>query len=360
MNSFEPQQDVDPPQQDNTPSLKTKEKRLRKTNTIRLKKNTVIVEKEIPTIQNSNITKLCNYSVSELRQFLKSHNLYVSGTKKVLHDRLFLWLTTSKNAVKIQSFFRGHLVRSVYIKFKTYQGMIKDCINEQDFCSFEPLADIDKFQLICVKDPDGPVYGFDICSVCQYKRNLEFGVELTNPYTRNKFPSSFFSDLTRIVYASKHNIISTIVDIKPDPDVESLSFEKKVELRALSLFQHMNSLGNYSEASWYLYLSRRRVIRMIQELYDIWQFRLNIQQETKRAICPPTGNPFGSSLEVRILDMTDIELKNFVLGILESFVFNGVDRDSQHLGSFYVLGALSLVSSTAAEACPWLFHSFVY
>lgn len=358
MNSLEPQTDHDQ-LPTNTP-YPLAEKRVRKTNTIRLKKNKVIVDKDIPTIQNSNITKLCNYSVAELKQFLRAHDLHVSGAKQVLHDRLFLWLSTSKHAIKIQSVFRGHLVRSVYQRFRKYQEMVKDCVNEQDFCSFEPLADIDKFQIICVKDPDGPVYGFDIGSVCEYKRKLEYGVELTNPYTRNKFPSSFFSDLTRIVYASRNKIISTVVDIQPDVDVDALSFEKKVELRALSLFQHMNSLGNYSDASWYLDLSRRRVIRMIQELYDIWRFRLNIQQETKRNICPPTGNPFGGAMDVRIMDMTDRELQNFVLGILENFVYNGVDRESQHLGSFYVLGALSLVSATAAEACPWLFHSFVY
>jgi hypothetical protein len=238
--------------------------------------------------------------------------------------------------------------------------MTKECVNEQDFCSFEPLTDVDKFQIICVRDSDGHVYGFDIHSIFQYKTKLEFGVELVNPYTRNKFPSSFFTELSKIVYASKQKIISTIIDNKPDDLVEGLPFEKKVDLRALSLFQHINSLGNYSDASWLMSLPRRRIINMIQELYDIWNFRLNISQEIKRTIYPPYGNPFGNSMDVHIGNMTDYELKDFVLGILENFVLKGIDRDAQSLGSFYVLGALTLVNSIAAEVSPWLFQSFIY
>jgi hypothetical protein len=185
-------------------------------------------------------------------------------------------------------------------------------------------------------------------------------MELLNPYTRNKFPSSFFTELSKIVSASKKGFISTIIDNVPDDSVENLPFEKKVELRALSVFQHINSLGNYSDASWFMTLSRRRIIKMIQELYDIWNFRLNISQEVKRNIYPPYGNPFGNSMDVNIGNMTDCELKNFVLEIIENFVLKGVNRDAQCLGTFYVLGSLTLVNTIAADSSPWLFQSFVY
>jgi hypothetical protein len=352
------------------------EQQVRKQKTIRImKKSTNVVdmkditkqnkkidktkEKEIPTIYNIDKTKDINYSVAELKQFLRSNNLLLSGTKQILHDRLFSWLNLSIKSIKIQSIYRGYFVRSLYRSFNRYQEMIKDCVNDQDFCSFEPLTDVDKFQIICVKDSDGHVYGFDIQSIYQYKTKLEVGVELVNPYTRNKFPASFFTELSKIIYGSRQGLISTIIDNDLDESVEGLSFEKKVELRALSVFQHINSLGNYSDTSWFMTLSRRRIIRMIQELYDIWNFRLNISQEVKRTIYP-YGNPFGNSMDVHIGNMTDCELKNFVLEIIENFVLKGVDRDAQSLGAFYVLGSLTMVSTIAADASPWLFQSFVY
>jgi hypothetical protein len=53
-------------------------------------------------------------------------------------------------------------------------------------------------------------------------------------------------------------------------------------------------------------------------------------------------------------------IKKSVLTILERFVNSGIDQDSKALGSYYVLGALTLVNESAADALPWLFQSFSY
>lgn len=312
-----------------------------------------------PTPANVKKTKTFNYSVADLKIYLKQYGLPVSGTKPILHERLFGWLNSIMSAIKIQSFYRGYFVRSVHSLFVKYQGMITDCVNDQDFYSFEELKDVDKYQIICLQDLDGHMYGFNISSIYQYKRKLDFGVELTNPYTRNKVSDIFITELSKIVYSSKHFIIPTKVDIDEDDDFY-LSFKKKMELRAIALFQQINSLGNYSDVAWFMNLSRRGIIKMVQELFDIWNFRLNINSQTKREICPPNGDPFGNSMDINILSMGNDELRDLVLSIFENFVYRGINRDSQCLGSFYVLGSLTLVSSVAADASPWLFHSFIY
>jgi hypothetical protein len=339
-------------------------KQLRVSKTIVIKKLTTDKsnkkENIPPTIKNIMITKNCNYSVLDLKKYLKQYGLAVSGTKQILHDRLFKWLMCLKSIVKIQSVYRGYFVRSVHLLFVKYSNMIKECVNDQDFYSFEELNTIDKYQLICLKDLDGHVYGFNISSIYQYKQKIDIGTDLTNPYTRNKVSTNFITELSKIVYSSNHNIVSTVIDLEKDPNELQLTFEKRVELRAVSLFQKINSLGNYSDVSWFMNLSRRRIIRMVQELFDIWNFRLNINVETKRSICPPIGDPFGTSMDINILLMSIDELRNLVLSIFENFVFKGIDRDSQCLGSFYVLGSLTLVSSIAADSSPWLFQSFIY
>lgn len=314
-----------------------------------------------PTIHNIEQTRSMNYSVAELKAYLKTHTLFLAGTKQVLHDRLFAYLRALRATIQLQARFRGHFVRDVFKLFQKYQSLLSTCVNDQDFYSFEPLTEINKFQLICVTEPEGSVYGFDLASIVQYKNKLDAGSPFTNPYTRSPLERSFIKELAKIESAAKLQIIPTVFDLdKPDEEILSLPYEKKVEMKAISLFQHINSLGNYSDSSWFLQLSRRRVLRLLQELYDIWNFRLNIRRETKRTICPPAGTPFDLGINIRTATTSDVELRDIVLSVFENFVYRGEDRDAQGLGAMYVLGALTLVSPVAAEALPWMYQSFVY
>lgn len=134
-----------------------------------------------------------------------------------------------------------------------------------------------------------------------------------------------------------------------------------VELRALSLFQNIDALGNYSNSHWLLSLNRTQLIKFLRELADIWNYRAQITPETKRSICPPSGDPFRN-LNMHYIhseqNMTNV--KKVVLELLEKIVNSGVDRDSKALGACYVLGSLTLVNEEAATSIPWLFQSFGY
>jgi hypothetical protein len=79
----------------------------------------------------------------------------------------------------------------------------------------------------------------------------------------------------------------------------------------------------------------------------------------KRNICPPNGDPF-SNLNINFIQIEpDLNnVKKIVLEVLEKMVNNNADKDSKTLGAYYVLGALTLVNSTAASSIPWLFQSF--
>ena len=340
----------------------SKEELPKKQKTLKLKKISKKEEtKEIPTIYNIHNTKNHNYSVIELKQYLREHGLHVTGTKPVLHSRLFDWLSSIRGTIKLQALYRGHLVRSVTKLFSKYQNMVNNCVNDADFYTFEPLKEIPKFQLICLQDPDGKNYGFDISSIFQYQRKLDEGTPLTNPYNRNKVSNEFLSELSKIVYASSHGWISTSVNNASEEEEEyKLSFEKRVELRAVKVFQHINSLGNYSDMNWFMSLSRRNAIILVRQLYDIWNYRLMIPSTTRREICPPTGNPFLPILNVDLNSLSVKELQNSILGIFEELVFRGNSRDLQYLGASYLLGALTLVNENAANSMPWLYQSFAY
>jgi hypothetical protein len=182
--------------------------------------------------------------------------------------------------------------------------------------------------------------------------------EITNPYNRQKIPNFVYNNIKQIIKLSKLLNINIELFIE---QTTNFSDDKTIELRALELFQNMNSLGNYSEPVWFLSLNRQNLIRLVRELVDIWDYRLQISPETKRKICPPNGEPFRSVNISSILTEPHLNnIKKKVLELLEKFVNSGVDRDSRSLGAYYVLGALTIVNTQAAAAFPWLFQSFAY
>jgi hypothetical protein len=209
------------------------------------------------------------------------------------------------------------------------------------------------------KDEDGFIYGFNIISLYNLflkSKNIE---SVRNPYNRNIIPESVIKNIKSIIKFSA--ILKIHIDLDYEDDTNGLSNEKVIELRALSLFQNINALGNYSDSQWFLSLTKLQLIKFIKELADIWNYRAQIDEQTKIKICPLHGNPF------RYLNMnfiyTESDMSNIrkvILEVLEKFVNIGIDQDSKYLGACYVLGALTIVNENAASSLPWLFQSFGY
>jgi hypothetical protein len=184
--------------------------------------------------------------------------------------------------------------------------------------------------------------------------------QIKNPYNRLPISSENiekFRSLLRLSHVLKIPICTEIKDIH-----EEISIKKSIELRSLTLFQNIDALGNYSNAQWFLNLGKPQMIKMIRELIDIWAYRAPLSIETKRAICPPNGNPFTRLVNFHQLHSIENidEVRKFTLDILEKFVNFGIDRDNKCLGAYYVLGALTLVSEDAASSLPWLYQAVCY
>ena len=311
----------------------------------------------IPTIKNYNDMPNYNYNLSQLKSIAKHYKMKISGNKSELMSRIYTFLYLSSYAIKIQRNFRGCIVK----KYMALRGpaIIKRnlCTNSTDFVTMDPLDEIKFHQFISYKDEDGFIYGFDISSLFNlFSKN---GIVLKNPYNRNIIPENIFRNIKTLLIISK--ILKNRINLHLEDDTPSISEEKAIELRALALFQNIDALGNYSNSNWFLSLNRNQIIKLVRELADIWSYRAQLSMETKRAICPPNGDPF------RNLNMSLIHIsQNFnivrkvVLEVLEKLVNSGVDNDSKTLGAYYVLGALTLVNEDAAAALPWLYQSLNY
>jgi hypothetical protein len=314
----------------------------------------------VPTIHNYE-TELVgyNYSLQQLKDFAKHYNLKLSGTKDKLLTRIYTFLRLSSSAIKIQSFFRRNLER----RLKSLIGpAVNSCTNGTDFITLDDLRDLKREQFFSFEDNDGFNYGFDLGSIYNLviKQEKEGKInKIMNPYNRNKIPDEVISNVKKTVALSK--VLKKNIHIEIEDEEKNMPEHKILELRALSLFQQMDALGNYTDCSWFLSLNKQKVVKFVRELSEIFNYRSQLTIETKQNICPPHGNPFRNISMSNIISSENIVLiKKLVLEVIEKFVNSGINTDSRALGAYYVLGALTLVSEEAATSLPWLYQSVSY
>jgi hypothetical protein len=316
---------------------------------------------QVVTIDDYNKLTEYNYNLQQLKKMAKFYKLKISGNKKELITRLHVFLFFSYYIVKIQKIFRGRLQRKLNNYFGPALKKREICTNDTDFVTMDDLKDLKYGQFYSFKDVDGRIYGFDIASIYNliYKETDSININRVggiNPYNRNKIPTFVMIDLKMIVRTSK--LLNIKVNVEFDTNTGNDSLSKTIEMRALALFQNIDSLGNYSSPEWFLSLNRNQLIKFLRELGDIWNYRAQLTNETKQNICPPNGDPFRNISISYIMNENEIlNIKKTILGVLEKFVNTGVDRDSRTLGAYYVLGALTLVNDSAAASLPWLFQS---
>jgi len=308
----------------------------------------------IPHFSEYNFIINRNYNVQQLKSFAKYYKLKVSGNKPQLISRIFVFLKLSNVIVKIQKIFRGKLQRN-YNKYHGPAFMKRNlCTNTSDFLTMENMDELPFTQFFSYTDADNFIYGFDIISL--YNLIKKSGKNTKNPYNRNLIPKEVLRNIRNMIRLSK--ILKIHIDIEIQDISNDISNQKNIELKILDIFQNIDSLGNYSDPQWFLSLNKNQILRFIRELHDIWNYRAQLTLETKRKICPPNGDPFRNVSTNYILHESNIDnIRKMVYPLLEKFVNSGIDKDSQSLGAYYVLGALTLVNETAATSLPWLFQS---
>jgi len=242
----------------------------------------------IPTLINYLFILNKKLNINSLKFFLKHYNLKITGNKSILLSRLFNYFYLSNPAIKIQKLFRGHLQR----KCNLYHGSAffkrELCTNTNDFLTMDDLKELPFSQFFSYKDVDGFIYGFDIISL--HNLYIKSGKNILNPYNRNKIPDDVYQNLKNVIRLSKLLKIDINIEIQ-DINMD-ISIKKSLELRILDLFQNINSLGNYSEPTWFSTLNIQELHKFTRELFDIWEYRAQLTFETKKLIYPPYGELF--------------------------------------------------------------------
>jgi len=297
-----------------------------------------------------------NYNVNQLKKIAKKYKLPTSGNKTDLITYIYNYLKLSKNIITIQKHVRGYMVR----RLNKLRGIglfnREKCCNNCDFFTLCPIKEILIYQFYSFKDNDDFIYGFDILSMYQlFSKKREYN--LNNPYNRAEFPKDTWNDIKKIIKLSKILKLPLEISIKTDDD--EIDYEKKLKFKIIDIFQKMDVLGNYTDITWFTSLTTQNIVKFVKELYDIWNYRAQLDNLTKRNICPPHGNPF-LNIPFNFTGFSNFQIKKNAVDIMYNFVFSASDNSNKTLGAYYVLGALTIVNSNAADAMPWLYHSVIH
>jgi hypothetical protein len=320
----------------------------------KIKKNiSNILNTYIPTVNDIFTLKNHNFTIIHLKYICKHYKLKISGIKSELIERIHNYLWTSYNSIIIQKYFRGHII--IYY-FKLLGPALTNrtiCKNNTDFFTLEELKDIPFSQFFSYKQNNN-IWGFNIISIYNLFI-INNNKEIYNPYTRETITYNIFDNIIILIKLSK--IVNQPIHIILNNDNISITAKKKNEFKCLELFQIINQLGNYSDYRWFMNLNKYSLLRFIKELIDIWNYRAELSFEVKLNICYPSGNPFILIDMCNINTIGFIRLQKIILSIIKQLITLGTSQEYCNLGASYVLCALTLVCTPAAEALPWLYNS---
>lgn len=316
---------------------------------------TILNYSEYPNLLNYE------YNLSQLKLINKTYKQKISGNKNQLLCRIYNYLKYSYDANIIQKYWFGYIQRRLN-RLRGPAFFKRDkCINDTDFFTLEACSEIPVDQFFSFTDSEGFTYGFNLLSIytlfTKNNGNTNNGnTNVENPYNKKKMSPNVLTSIRNILKLSRIMGINVNTNINNELD-EDVSND--FSMRVLSLFQLMDSLGNYTQTHWFTSLSKQKLNRFIRELYDIWSYRAQLSQNIKRDICPPYGNPFRSFNINNSPMMSFSILQRSVLYVMEQMVTSGITTENKTLGAFYVLSALTLVNEDAAEAMPWLYESVI-
>ena len=315
-------------------------------------------------------------STAHLKHLCTTYGLKCSGTKPVLALRAHTHCMESHFISRIQRVCRGHFAR-VYIRRHV---LLPECsaeteyVNDTDFYTMDGFEELPHYQIFTFKDEtDHKLYRFNTASFFQLMKGAFTGSQLSsaasgvccevpesavNPYTRTPISLS----TVRLFFNKLHFCRIMRLPVYTHFKSDELTPQQAIEARILEVFQDINKLGNYADSDWFSRLTHPQHIWFIQELYDIWAYRAELSAQVKMQICPPYGQIFPSVTN-SILLMHEMRTAPFervrevCISTCERLVRSGLSEDDRYLGASYVLSALTLVSSRAREALPWLYQS---
>ena len=146
-------------------------------------------------IDNVDLKKL---KVPELKEISRQHKLKITGTKPALIENISVFFKKNKVAVYIQRIMRGFFARKCILLQGCGLPDRKNCVNETDFYSLEPLDEIPNKFFYSYTDEKNFTYGFNIESLLTMIRKQ--GKKIMNPYNREPIENASYDNIIKVVH----------------------------------------------------------------------------------------------------------------------------------------------------------------
>ena len=249
--------------------------------------------------------------------------------------------------IKIQCCYRRYLKQKL-LNFSKYS--IKDCVNDEDFLTYDDLEDIPKEYLFIYKDTDNLIYGFDIRSLLKFVLDSK---KYFNPYNNVKFSKNIQKKIFDF-----YNLIKLNDDKFDQKIVEKKNFKNeyyKIREEALEVFQIMNvELNNYVDVNWFLNLNRVQLKKLYRNAEDIWNYRIQHLTNQTRKKHIKNNDAFKMSV-LQFYKLINInKMRKIIINEFRKFVTEGETIEECKTGAMWMLTALVEVSKEACNAMPWL------
>ena len=324
----------------------TKDSNINKTSNINKIKTT---KAKVIDITSTDKFKYNTTRIKDLTATLEYYKISTIGNKKQLYERLVnLFGPLLEYNLQVDKLRKIQYIFRKYLKMKRYklQGLldynIRNCVNTTDIITLDELTSIDKDYLFMYKDNNDNdfIYGFDIRSIKQLD-------SFENPYNRISFSDKLIKNIREAIRLLDIQKISTNVEPEIITDTKLL-----IKRRTVKIFQMMDNLDQYTNPSWFLDLSTKKLKLLYKELEDIWNYRLELKETDKRNIVPPDGILFTISVKNIYHIDNKVKLQTICLDIIEKLISSSTVRDNCISGCIYALLGFVIVNKDAAEALP--------
>ena len=302
-------------------------------------------QKEFFTLQEMSKIPLARISMQKLKKSVMklqlNHLIDLYQTKdkilnsiKELHFLMETALENLDKIIKLQAFFRMHLIHNRY-----------KCVNPEDFLTFEELPDIPAPHFFCYKNPEtDKYYGFNVQSFHQLVVKSK---EPQNPYTRNNIPAQEIDRINKIVAFMKTRKYDQAEEML------ELSEEQQYNAKVIDTFSKIDALGNYTDTAWFTNLNMDKLKDLYTKAEDIWAYRLQMPLLTKQRIVSD-GIVFTVHPSiVKSFEPTEKrKLQHMLLTEFDRLVSEGQTEDDKKIGAMIILTAFTEVVPSAAQAMP--------
>ncbi len=301
-------------------------------------------------IKNKFTYNPSDYLKNDIRKTLKDYYDKMNNKKNISklkkHDLFILLTEELKNIEKIiliQRYYKRYLY---LVKGPGYKNK-ELSKNLEDFYTLENINEIKLKYFISYKDKINNIWCYDIRSIKQLiDSSNKNRIDILNPYNREIIDNKIISKIKKIIKKYSKNNISLI----HDDDNIIYSREQILKMNTIDIFSEITRLGYFIDFKWFDSKNIILLKNLYKYLEDIWNYRAQLDFETKKKIAPPNGILYSISVRDVYNINSRIEVKEIIINELKRIYDNCDDNNYKILGYMYFIIGLSQVSQSCYDS----------